>query len=213
MRNNYVIYRMKAKIERGMLQPNKVARKHVRFIRTLDASALELSHVMVSYWEYEKKSRLLAERVQSVDHVWPGKVDYSLSTPTKAVIFGTSIRLDFKVIPLSKEIRIIAIEVRIREQQDFWFGSGRERRYGSRRVHTVEQKWDFPPDAELEETDDGRDGYVFHRMLELPKNLRECRQTVKSKGISIRHYLEFNVRLYNPASYLSEVQGDLYGSY
>ena len=49
--DSWVIYRMKATLERGILQQNAVARKHVRLIRTLDPSALELSHAMASYME------------------------------------------------------------------------------------------------------------------------------------------------------------------
>jgi hypothetical protein len=44
---SWVIYRMKAKIERGLLQHNAAARRHVRLIRTLDPSSLELAHEMV----------------------------------------------------------------------------------------------------------------------------------------------------------------------
>lgn len=47
LEDNWVIYRMKAKIERGILQQNPVARKHVRLIRTLDPSAPELSQELV----------------------------------------------------------------------------------------------------------------------------------------------------------------------
>ena len=43
----WVIYRMKATIERGMLQQNSIARKQVRVIRTLDPTTLELAHAMV----------------------------------------------------------------------------------------------------------------------------------------------------------------------
>ncbi len=43
----WLVYRMKATIERGLLQQNSVARKQVRVIRTLDTGALELAHAMV----------------------------------------------------------------------------------------------------------------------------------------------------------------------
>ena len=43
----WVVYRMKATIERAMLQQNTLARRQVRIIRTLDPAALELSHAMV----------------------------------------------------------------------------------------------------------------------------------------------------------------------
>lgn len=50
--DSWVIYRMKATIERGMLQPNVLARRQVRVIRTLDSSALELAHVIVCHSAY-----------------------------------------------------------------------------------------------------------------------------------------------------------------
>ena len=46
--NSWIIYRLKATIERSLMQQNVVARKHVRIIRTLDPSDLELSVGMVS---------------------------------------------------------------------------------------------------------------------------------------------------------------------
>ena len=49
LQDSWVIYRMKATIERGILQQNSVARKQVRVIRTLDTAALELAHAMVHY--------------------------------------------------------------------------------------------------------------------------------------------------------------------
>ena len=45
--DTWIVYRMKATIERGILQQNSVARKQVRIIRTLDTAALELAHAMV----------------------------------------------------------------------------------------------------------------------------------------------------------------------
>ena len=46
--DTYIIYRMKATIERNILAQNFVARKQVRIIRTLDTASLELAHAMVS---------------------------------------------------------------------------------------------------------------------------------------------------------------------
>ena len=43
----WIVYRMKATLERSMLQQNSTARKQIRIIRTLDPAALELAHAMV----------------------------------------------------------------------------------------------------------------------------------------------------------------------
>src|SRR5436190_6983453 len=92
-------------------------RKPLRIIRTLDPSALELTHAMVSQSFY----RIVIHRptcsqcAQSVQNVWPNKIEYSITTPTKAVIFGTTLRVDFRLLPLLKgleigDIRLIFIE-------------------------------------------------------------------------------------------------------
>ena len=55
--DSWIIYRMKATVERGILKNDSIARQHIRIIRTFDQSSLELSHSMVEL------SRLL--RLQS----------------------------------------------------------------------------------------------------------------------------------------------------
>lgn len=45
--DTWVIYRMKATVQRGRFAKDVQARKHLRVIRTFDESALELSHAMV----------------------------------------------------------------------------------------------------------------------------------------------------------------------
>lgn len=55
----WLVYRMKATIERGMLQQNLVARKQVRIIRTLDTGALELAHAMVILTEENTDSQFI----------------------------------------------------------------------------------------------------------------------------------------------------------
>lgn len=45
--DSWLIYRMKATLERGLLQSNAVVRKQVRVIRALDTSALMLAHELV----------------------------------------------------------------------------------------------------------------------------------------------------------------------
>lgn len=36
------------------------------------------------------------DKLQSVENTWADKIDYTLSTPTKAVIFGTAIQVNFR---------------------------------------------------------------------------------------------------------------------
>lgn len=45
--DSWIVYRMKATIDRGILAQNIITRKHIRVVRTLDTAALELFHEMV----------------------------------------------------------------------------------------------------------------------------------------------------------------------
>jgi arrestin-related trafficking adapter 4/5/7 len=47
--NNWVVYRLKAVVDRGRFARNLEARHHIRLIRTFDASSLELVHAMVRH--------------------------------------------------------------------------------------------------------------------------------------------------------------------
>ena len=51
--DSYIIYRMKATIERNILAQNFVARRQVRIIRTLDTASLELAHAMVNIFVFD----------------------------------------------------------------------------------------------------------------------------------------------------------------
>lgn len=203
--DSWVIYRMKATLERGILQQNSIARKHVRLIRTLNPSALELSHAMVSYME-QMRCGSLADEVECVENIWPGKIDYSLSTPTKGVIFGTAVRVDFRLIPLLKGLKIGNIAVELTELQEMVMGGPKQPKRSSKKSRVVaKETWALPDDVETEEVD-GQEGYFLHRSITIPKSLRDCVQTVETMGIKIRHSLDFNIQLHNPDSHVSEVR-------
>ncbi|KAL6714581.1 hypothetical protein ACLMJK_008006 [Lecanora helva] len=189
--DSWVIYRMKATIERGILQQNPVARKQVRIIRTLDTAALELAHAM------------------SVENVWPEKVDYSLSTPTKAVIFGTNVQVDFRLIPLLKGLKFGKIVTELNEKQEMSI-KGPRAPIKSRAITRSIAKDDyrFPADAESEDIE-GQDGYIFSRTIRIPQSLTKCLQTVDSLGIKIRHNISFNVQMHNPDGHVSELHANL----
>lgn len=189
--DTWLVYRMKATIERGMLQQNSVARKQVRVIRTLDTGALELAHAM------------------SVENVWPAKVNYSLSTPTKAVIFGTTVQVEFRLIPLLKGLKIGKITTELNERQEMTIKGPRtpkKRREITRVIAKDEHR--LADDIEAEDIG-GQEGYMFSRTLSMPQSLRKCLQSVEVLGIRIRHNLHFNVQMHNPDGHVSELHATL----
>lgn len=191
MTDTWLVYRLKATIERGMLQQNSVSRKPVRIIRTLDTAALELAHAM------------------SVENIWPEKVNYSLSTPTKAVIFGTTVQVDFRLIPLLKGLTIGKITTELNERQEMIIKGPRTPKKSRQTTRIiVKDEHHLPNDVEAEDIN-GQEGFVFSRTLALPQSLKKCLQSVDALGIRIRHNLNFNVQMHNPDGHVSELHATL----
>ncbi|OOQ84251.1 putative HECT-type ubiquitin ligase-interacting protein creD [Penicillium brasilianum] len=188
----WVMYRFKAEIGRKYAK-DIVARKPLRIIRTLDPSALELSHAM------------------SVDNIWPNKIEYSISTPTKAVVFGTSIRVDFKLIPLLKGLRIGQITSQLIESHDLTLNpedpdSIRNTYKITRTILTDEHEVD---EDRVEIIDEAAEGYQFTRYLDMPQTLTRCLQDTDTMGIKIRHKMKFRIQLHNPDGHVSELRATL----
>ena len=195
MKDAWIIYRLKAEIGRRRAK-DIVIRKPLRLVRTMDPSALELAHAM------------------SVENIWPNKVEYSISIPSKAVVFGSFIRVDFKLVPLLKGLVIGNILTQIKEEQEFlvdpeWgvsaIGGGQTKhdRLIAHDSYTVD------PESDEQIIDEEAEGFQFTRFLELPKTLNQCLQDCNVKGIKVRHKVKFNVQLHNPDGHISELRANL----
>lgn len=194
LKDSYVVYRFKAEIGRKRAK-DIVVRKPVRIVRTLASSALELSHAM------------------SVENVWPNKVEYSISTPSKAVIFGSFLQVDFKLIPLLKGLVIGNISTQLKEEQEFMV----DPEWGVAALNGGVIKDDrviaydnySPADSDFQVLEEAAEGYQLSRYLELPKSLTQCMQDCNVKGIKIRHKIKFNIQLHNPDGHVSELRANL----
>ncbi|KKY17494.1 putative carbon catabolite repression protein [Phaeomoniella chlamydospora] len=193
LHDTWVIYRFKAEIGRKYSK-DIVVRKPLRIIRTLDPSNLELSHAM------------------SVENIWPNKIEYSISTPSKAVVFGTSVRVDFRLIPLLKGLRIGTISSQVIESHDFTLDPDVVQSYSNNYRHTkvvATDEYVMDESADPQILDEEAEGYQLTRQLELPKTLNKCLQDTDTRGIKVRHKLKFNVQLHNPDGHTSELRATL----
>ena len=143
-----------------------------------------------------------------MENVWPEKIEYAINTPTKAVIFGTVIQVDFRLIPLLKGLRIGQIHSELVECDELTLnpedhGSLRNTYTTTRTI--VSDDYDLPEDASLEVIDDAAEGYQLSRNLNLPKSLTKCLQDTDTRGIRVRHKLKFRIQLHNPDGHVSEV--------
>lgn len=189
--DSFVIYRFKAEIGRKFSK-DIVVRKPLRIIRTMDSNALELAHAM------------------TVANVWPNKLEYSISTPSKAVIYGTSIQAEFRLVSLLKGLRIGSITTQVLEIQEFTLNPEAVCTLFNRQKFTrivAEDEYTVPEDPDI--VDEEVEGYKFSRHIELPKSLTKCMQDTETRGIKIRHKLKFNILLHNPDDHTSELRATL----
>lgn len=143
-----------------------------------------------------------------MENIWPNKIEYSISTPTKAVIFGTNIQIDFRLIPLLKGLRVGQIVSQLVETHDLTLNpddpeSFRNSYKNTRTIATDEHELDGENGLEI--IDESAEGYQFTRDLALPKSLTKCLQDTDTRGIRIRHKLKFRIQLHNPDGHISEV--------
>ena len=145
---------------------------------------------------------------QSVENVWPNKIEYSISTASKAVIFGTSLRVDFRLVPLLKGLRIGAISTQLIETHDLTLNpEATDTQRASNKFTRVimSDNYEMDEDTEPEILNEESEGYEFSRVLDLPKTLNKCLQDADTCGIKIKHKLKFRVQLHNPDAHISEV--------
>ncbi|KAF5234641.1 hypothetical protein FANTH_11993 [Fusarium anthophilum] len=191
IRDASITYGLRATISRGKLARHISCTKKLRIIRTFAPTALEFMHNM------------------SVEQTWINKVDYSVSIPTKAAVFGGSIVLDTRFTPLVKGLEIERIVATLVEFQEF---SMHSRHYIYTREHKSNREisqWDFEMSREqywqdtIEET--GQEGWVMKKTLQLPKRLSECIQDIDAQGIRVYHKLKIHIPIRNQDGHVSHL--------
>lgn len=206
--DTWILYRFKAEITRKYSK-DIVTRKPLRIIRTLGSTDLELTHVMVSrHLSIMDESWLTLANVQAIENTWPQKLDYSISTASKAVIFGSSVKVDFRLVSLLKGLQIGQISSQLVETCDLTLPSNAadtsSRTHKTTRV-IMTNVFNVDAEQDLQILNEEVEGYQFSRYYDLPKTLAKCVQDVDTKGIRIRHKLKFRVQLHNPDAHISEV--------
>ncbi|CEF78382.1 unnamed protein product [Fusarium graminearum] len=186
-----ITYALRATINRGKLVRHTSCCKKLRIIRTLAPTALEFMHNV------------------SVEQTWTNKVDYSVSIPSKAVAFGSSVVLEIRITPLVKGVELDRIRVKLVEFHEF---SMHSRHYIYTRGHKSQREvshWNFEVSREqhwqdvIEETN--QEGWVIKQTLDLPKALAECCQDIDAQGIKIYHKLKIHIPIGNQDGHVSHL--------
>ena len=127
-------------------------------------------------------------------------------------MFGTSLKVDFRLVPLLKGLRMGLVSTQIVETQEFMLDPDGAQQYGNMYKDTRPigmDEYHIDPDADSQILDEAAEGYNFSRYIELPKSLNKCLQDTETRGIKIRHKLKFNIQLHNPDGHTSELRATL----
>ncbi|KAK0247281.1 hypothetical protein B0A54_16953 [Friedmanniomyces endolithicus] len=200
LRETYIVYHLHASVARpGWNSKDVVAQEHIRIVRTLGADSMEMT-----------RSRVNAD-------IWANKISYSISIPTDAIVFGTSITADVELTPIKKGIRLGKVELRLMQTvvkriQASELPDVRSDRSKSEESEVAKVDMEFPEQSRLlyegetsENPSMADEMYRFKATLALPRSLHQCRQDVDSHQINVSHRFKLMVNIHNPEGHVSQL--------
>ncbi|QIX01437.1 hypothetical protein AMS68_006954 [Peltaster fructicola] len=201
LRDTFIVYHLHAAISRpGWNVRDLTARAHLRIVRTLGQESAEMA-----------RSRINAD-------IWANKLSYSISIPSDAVVFGTSITADVELSPIKKGIQLGRVEMKLMETvikriSDVPTNAeNRNDKAKSEEAEVARVQMDFPEQAKVvyegETAEDpvmADEMYKFQATLPLPTSLHKCRQDVDSHQINITHRFKLMVNIHNPEGHVSQL--------
>ncbi|AAS52093.1 ADR172Cp [Eremothecium gossypii ATCC 10895] len=185
-----ITYKLIARLERGKLNNDYICRKHIRVVRTMTPTSVELSETV------------------AVANTWPGKLDYSLSIPSRAVAIGTNVPLDMILVPYVKGLKLGTVKASIVENLTFatpYGGSKAEERTVSKiKLSDPLGHLSGEPDSHAE------DRWDLSMTIAVPPSLSKCCQDCTIlNNIKVRHKVKLVISLVNPESHISELRATL----
>lgn len=200
LRETYIAYHLHASVARpGWNSKDIVTQEHIRIVRTLGQDSMEMT-----------RSRVNAD-------IWANKISYSISIPTDAIVFGTSVTADVELSPIKKGLKLGKIELRMMETvvkriQTSEVPDQRGDRAKSEETEVAKADMEFPEHSRVMYDDETADNptmademYRFKACLPLPKSLNQCRQDVDSHSINVTHRFKLMMNLHNPEGHVSQL--------
>jgi hypothetical protein len=192
---NWVVYTLKASVDRGYMSKQLNATTHIRVIRTLGRDMLE---------------SMPMEQIN--EDIWANKLAYKITVPQKNYIVGTTITADFVLIPLRKGVEISTIKMELIESRQLFADYAGRRISHQQDMQVAVIEGDMPENSARmvpNEVDDADalfdESHRFSMTLDLPKSLKNCRQSVDTENIRLTHKLRLYVNLKNPEGHTSQL--------
>ncbi|KAL6710136.1 hypothetical protein ACN47E_009927 [Coniothyrium glycines] len=192
---NWVVYNLKASVDRGYMSKQLSATSHIRVIRTLGRDMLE---------------SMPMEQIN--EDIWANKLAYKITVPQKNYIIGTHITADFVLIPLRKGVEISTIKMELIESRQLFADYAGRRISHQHDIQVAVMEGEMPANSAnrvpngVDDADALFDeSHRFAMTLELPRSLKNCRQSVDTENIRLSHKLRLYVNLKNPEGHTSQL--------
>lgn len=179
-----VLYKFEASIDRGSFKSPINKYKYFRIFRTLSSDNLQLSETM------------------SIGKTWPGKVQYEVSIPARAVPIGGKSPLNILLVPLIKGMKLGPVKAQIIQYYAFRGVTGDV--YDDQQTIldlTMTQMENHLLDDKLS----------IESFIDIPSNLKKATQDcdLKEDLIKVRHKLKVQINLVQPNGHVSELRANL----
>ncbi|QPG73522.1 hypothetical protein FOA43_000833 [Brettanomyces nanus] len=204
-----LVYRLQSILERRRFSTPIITRRLIHVVRTLPSDSSELTETV------------------AVDNTWPGKVDYSISVPTRALAVGSTCRVEITMVPLAKGLKLGIVKVKLAEYSNL-VSSASSRSQERHIVSKIIPKVTIDPATGLDvwsnDTPLDVDG-VFYRgdgitlsqdrweimmRIQIPASAAKITQDCDIKNsIKVRHKLKFSIGLINTDGHVSELRATL----
>lgn len=179
-----ILYKLCCTVERGRFDRSFLTASHFRIVRTLHPRNMNLSDSI----EFAS--------------TWPGKLEFCVSTPRKALAMGTSIPVKLVIVPLVKGLSFKSMSVTVVQHSHVRGLTGT-----SPEFETVASKQKL----DCSDSDFGEDCWVVRGNYQVPSSLLEVTQTctLKNDMINVKHRLRVGIHIRNADGHISELKANL----
>lgn len=182
----HIIYTLTASLERATQPPtNLETALQFRVIRTIPPNSLDLMHSV------------------SVSDIWPLKVNYETSIPSKVYAIGSEIPVNITLYPLLKGLDVGKVTLVLKEYCTLFITSKAYSSTCRKEFKRALVKKTIPG---LPMVDDYWQDQI---MVKIPDSLGECTQDCDLNCIRVHHKLRLSISLLNPDGHVSELRNSL----
>ncbi|GME68920.1 unnamed protein product [[Candida] boidinii] len=166
---------------------------------------LPLCHKYIRIFRQPNPTDYIVTEDCSIENIWPGKIQYELRLPRKAITLGGKCKIHILIIPLIKNLKLEKISIGLK--QYFMLKSLHKKKEVFEDEKLI-YKIDLP---KIDQSELPLDKWSLEAKITLPKKLKQCSPDINIKDnlIKVRHKLTINITLLNPDNHTSLIKSKI----